>query len=431
MQKQKASLNHKKTSNKKSPAKKNAPQKKRAAASVNSAVDQSTDEEWIIKFLCSELVMWLTNQDQLLVGHRLIDKDALVESEGLRRPGILDMNERYVKLRKMSPGVPFDYFMDKKMLPAGVKPLKYRVYLSESIPAQFFRVGDFSIDVGRRHSYHHFYLLKLILNAVDKQFRQFVHVLNLAMQDINASKDVDANPLARSAANLKYIVNLLKEQRQGYIGLSIPDLFQVRPESALMTYDLKYFRKFEIEKGKPKTLYTYMYSRETSQAFSAVLVEKLEQKLNQLETELKVSSREKKNSLQEMDFEQWLKARPKANTKQKMKLALQILDLHTEGNVLEKKVSWTAGDLILIYRALEQCSAIIPKLNKNKIGVALEILTGKSHLKYLNNYVAAHKKEFNADKVFEVKPDGPKRESIRKLVKQLKVALDELLTKIE
>jgi hypothetical protein len=406
-----------------------APQKRKTVKKVSKLSPKELDNFY--RFLCADLVHWLVNPTQLSAGHNLTEIDVLAESYGLQRPSVLDLKERYIDTGKAKLGKTFEYSTDKSTLVKGVKPFRYKLVLKQAIPSRVFRVGDFKGDDFTKSSYGHFYVLKLMLEIVEKRFQDFVYALNEGMQHRNASMNKDADPLSRSATNLKELLSLLKKSHDGYTGISLPDLFSVNINSALLTHDLNYFRSQETDNKKFSQLFTYMYSRETSQSFCAALIEILDKKMENLGTELNALQSSGLNALSGLSLDKWLAAMPNTNTKERMKIALQILDVRNQKSKNEKKVSWTVGDLIFIYRALEQCAAIIPGLKKNRIAIALEMLTGKSHLKYLNNYVSAKQKQVDFAKSFEIKADAPSRESIHRLVAQIKTALDNLLQDIK
>lgn len=422
----------------KSPGKKIAAGKK-PSGEKSSKADNTTDnktkeeEENFYSFLCANLVDWLVNQEQLLAGHRLLDKDAIVKSEGLNRVVVPDLKERYMDSGKISMKTPFEYTSDLSSMPQGAKPVRYDIVVTESIPIKVFRIGDFYDDDFNKYNYAHFYLLKLMLEFVDKRFYDFTYVLNERMQKRNATNNENADPLRRSAANLKSLIALLKKHHGGYIGISLPDLFAVDPNSLIMTHDLEYFKLQETGDKKYKYQYTYMYSKETSQAFCGVLVELLEKKFENIEFELAQTGAPVINRMENLDIAQWLAAMPETNTKERMKIALQILGISNGDSGNEKKVSWTAGELIFIFRALGRCGIFIPELKQNKIAAAMSILTGKSVDRYYNKYFDREQGGFSIQSVCGVDPRAVAgaKHSIRKLAHKVKTEMDILIAEIE
>ena len=394
---------------------------------VEKPAKPEVQSEDFIAFLCSELVYWLTNPTQLLAGHRLLNRDAIVEAQGLTRPSILDLKERYLDSEKVLLRQPFSYSTDKTSLVKGAKPFYYKVVITESIPTQVFRKGDFSGNDFNRYSYAHYYLLMFMLKLIDERFRQFVFALNHAMQNRHAVENAQSDPLIRSSANLESLIRLLRKQNEGYIGISLPDLFALDPQSAILTQDLNYLAASNPEGRKSKKVYTYMYSKDTSQAFCEVLAEKIDQKLKNLNAEIKPGEEAQSNLLIEYDIANWLKKIPKTNSKERMKLALQILGLRTEENMQVDKVRWTAGELMLIFRAFENSGVIVPGLEITKLAVAMEILTGKTHLKFQEKYHLTAMKPLDINKICEVKSEHGSRRNIKKLVDQIKAALDNLV----
>ena len=185
--------------------------------------------------------------------------------------------------------------------------------------------------------------------------------------------------LRRSTNNLQYILKLLKANHQGYMGISIPDLFADDHQSAFQTHHLKYYETENSVLSDSQDLYTYMYSRETSQAFCEVLGQIIDQKLQMLETELKTDA---DNGPGALDIETWIKKMPKTNSKERNRLVQRILMLPNGEKESENKIELTAGQLMFIYRSLQNCGVILPDVGTGKLGIALEILTGKSHLVY-------------------------------------------------
>src|ERR1043165_1507046 len=197
----------------------------------------SAKTEGLVLFLCRELVVWLTNQESLLRGHRLTDKDALVTSQFSKRPSLLDLKERYLDRGEGIGRKPFDYSIEKNKLPKGKISQVFRVVVSDSIPTQIFRRKDFYGDNFNRYSYDHFYLLKFMLAAVENHFRTFVSVLNETMEDHHAMRASQGDSVTRTSTNLKVVLEVLKNQHDGYIGIGIPDLFSSDPDAALLTCD--------------------------------------------------------------------------------------------------------------------------------------------------------------------------------------------------
>ncbi len=424
----------KKKIHKKKPSTSNKPASPKKESKTKTVGELSPEElDNFYKFLCADLVYWLINPTLLSAGHSLMDRDAIVESEGLQRPSISDLKKRYLDSGKVSLRTPFDYTTDTCNSVKGEKYFKYKVVVTSAIPIQIFRIGEFSGDDFNQYSYAHFYLLKLMLEIVDKRFHDFVYALNEGMKHQHATKNSDSNPLSRSATNVKTLLSLLKTSRKGYIGISLPDLFAVDPQSTLMTHDLQYFESQQMDKVKYEHLYTYMYSKETSQAFCAVLVELLERKMENLEFELANSSIAEKAPVADIAIDQWLAAIPKTNTKERMKLAMQILGQPSEEAKLEKKVSWTTGELIFLFRSLQRCGIFIPKLDLSKITTAMGILTGKSIDTYYNRYPDLTDTQLSIESICDVKPyavDGAKN-SIRKLAIKIKNEMDALIEEIK
>ena len=421
-------------------AKKKAPKKNTSNKTVphkkenktKTVVELSAEElDNFYKFLCADLVYWLINPSLLSAGHSLMDRDAIVESEGLHRPSISDLKKRYLDSGKVSLRTPFDYTTDTGNSVKGEKHYKYKVVVTSAIPIQIFRIGEFSGDDFNQYSYAHFYLLKLMLEIVDKRFHDFVYALNEGMKHQHATKNSDSNPLSRSATNVKTLLSLLKTSHKGYIGISLPDLFAVDPQSTLMTHDLKYFKAQQTDQRKYEHLYTYMYSKETSQAFCAVLVELLQRKMENLEFELANTSIAA--PVADIGIDQWLAVMPKTNTKERMKLAMQILGQPSGDTKLEMKVSWTTGELIFLFRSLQRCGIFIPKLDLSKITTAMGILTGKSIDTYYNRYPDLTDTQLSIESICDVKPyavDGAKN-SIRELAIKVKNEMDVLIEEIK
>ena len=389
------------------------------------------ESESILEFLCIELVYWLTNPDRLLAGHALMNQDAIVESRGIMRPSVLDLKERYLDKRTVIVSEPFEYVTDETKLVKGVKPLSYKVAIREGIPTQIFRRGDFMGDDFSKHSYAHYYTLKLMLQIVEKHFRKFVDIINQALQNRHASDNALVDPIRRASVNLEYVLSILKKQHNGFVGISLPDLFTVDPQSAAITHDLKYFLSAEHGVNDSSTLYTYMFSRETSQAFCQVLADLLTQKLKNLESEIKSEHDLQTDLLEKFNVDNWLKRMPKTNTKERMKLALQILGVRTEENEKEAVLKgWTAGELMFIFRALDNSGVIQRGLQTAKLAVAMEILTGRTHLKFQEKYHLTEKEPFDIYKICEVKDRSGAKRNIKKLANQLKAELDKLIEQI-
>lgn len=387
--------------------------------------------EGLVLFLCRELVFWLTNQESLLRGHRLADKDALVTSQFSKRPSLLDLKERYLDKGVGAGRKPFDYSIEKNKLPKGKTSEVFTVVVSDSIPTQIFRRKDFYGDNFNHYSYDHFYLLKFMLAAVENHFRIFVSVLNETMEGHHAMTASQGDSIARTSTNLKMILEVLKSQHDGYIGIGIPDLFSNDPDAVLLTCDFDKINKKTIAGKVAKGLYTHMYSLETSQAFSEILFTLLDGKYKNLETELNYLEEQDEVMTLQLNLKQWLAKMPKTDTKERMKLALQILGVRTDEGRSDKGVHLTTGEVMLVFRALESCGVIIPNLDSSKIAVAMEILSGKSHLVYQAKYKLTGEKPKDFKSICEVKEDAAARNSIRKLAKRIQAALDKLIAEVQ
>lgn len=424
---------------KKAPKKKLLTLKKNAAkqASPQGKIFSSLSEkelQEIYEALCADLVYWLTYPEQQTAGHDLLDRDAMVKSDGLSRPAIHDVKQRYLDSGKVVLKTSFDYTTLVGEPVEGISPLNYKVVISESIPAKVFRVGEFLGDDFNKYSYSHFYVLKLMLEFVDKRFKDFIRNINISMERRNAETNQESNLLMRSAVNLKNLLSLLKMNTDGYTGIRLPDLFAIHPQSALLTQDLDYFKSKETQENIIEHLYTYMYSRETSQSFCAVLVELLDRKLENLEFEL--SNKPvitNNNPLADLNLKEWLAAMPKTKTAERMKIAFQILGIDEQDSSLEKKVSWSACELIFIFRALQRSGIIIPKLHHSKIATAMGILTGKSTDTYYNKYFDMNETEFSIQSICGVQPKVVTytKNSIRRIALKIKSEMDILIGEIK
>lgn len=396
--------------------------------------DLSQDElDNFYKSLCDDLVYWLTHSSSLSAGHCLLDRDAIVKSQGLHRPSIIDLKERYLDTGKIELRKPFEYTTDSRKIPKGFSPYIYNVTITSAIPVRIFRIGEFFGDDFNQYSYAHFFLLKFMLEMVDKRFYDFMRALNEGMKHQHATQDGDSNPVFRAATNIKSLLSLLKTTHRGYIGISLPDLFAVNPQSALMIHDLEYFNSQQTGKFKYEHLYTYMYSKETSQSFCAVLVELLERKLENIQSEITNPTVSTIDPLADLNLKQWLAAMPKTKTRERMKIAFQMLGIKDEDDNLGMKVSWSAGELIFVFRALQRSGIFIPKLHLSKIATAMTILTGKSVDTYYNKYIDMNETEFSIQSTCSVKPnaiDGAKN-SIRKLAIKVKDEMDALIEEIK
>lgn len=384
----------------------------------------------VYDYLFTQLVFWLTQPSKLPTGHMLVNFDAIVESTGVIRPAIHDFKERDLDEGIIKTGVSFEHKINSGIKIRKKKSNTYKVSFSKAIPTRLFKIGDFSSNDYSRYSYNHFNKLNLMLSIIDDRFFDFMGKLNHAMRNRNATQNKEASLVARSKNNLQQIVSVLRKNKDGFTGISLPDLFEFNPESILPTHDLNYLisRTGKVKRGSK--LYTYMFSRETSQSFCVQLSDILEKKILTLANELDMTPSVSKVG-KSSELENWMSRMPKkTNTKQRMMLALQILGVRSEEKMLHNKISYyTASDIIFVFRALQRGGIILKNLDVTKLAVALEILTGKSNTKYLNGYMPSENFDADLQRLYNIKPEsiaGAKK-SIRKIARDVITEMETLI----
>lgn len=240
-------------------------------------LEKNRDEE--AQFYLTQLVAWLVD-DGGAQGHNLEFSDATVKSQKGECPFVFDLSDRFPK---GPPKTPFTYRS------AGAEPLAlsegvYVISATKAITANLFRKGRFDLPDFKRHSHPHYYTLHVILASVFTRTIRFMETLDQALLARPAINKTITGSFTRQEAILNFVLDKLKVQFQnGYQGILIPDLYSYVPTSAERTSEFKCAWIIANPKTRhPNHLYTFMYSKQTSDAFSLVLKDILEQKMADL-----------------------------------------------------------------------------------------------------------------------------------------------------
>lgn len=337
----------------------------------------------------AELAHWLIHHNRILYGHVPDEWDIVVESNSWHQPAIFDLKERYLDQPDFKTLEPFDYIADSTKLPKQVQPQKYRIIMRKGIPTDVFKKGEMEGDDFKEYSYSHFYTLKLMLDILTQNFNIFVRALNKTLQTSYPTNYTPENYHKRSVINLKKALENLTLERKNNRGIYIPDLFAASPQSASLTANLNDAKGYLLNPKKPGPLWTYMYSRTTSDSFNSIVSKIIREKIKEARFELgEIKSDEVgEYNLVPLNIQQWLTLMPKKiETRDRMKVVFKILEIQDEDPVMKQKISWTVEDLMLIFRKLEECGITIKDNAIYKQAVAFAILTGKSSLDFQNKY---------------------------------------------
>jgi hypothetical protein len=319
------------------------------------------------QFRINELVYWIVNHNKLGLRHRLEEYDAVICTEEKDTAQLWDINK--IMLAGAKVGVPLS--LDNQ-----------QITIYRSLTPQILRKNEIlEPSELQNYSYYQHQILTSLLYAVDEYFLPFLQRL----QEFKIDKIPVTDKSSQTAlALLEYAIDTIRQTGIEKREPVIPDLYTYHKDTSLMSFNDKFMYKALNQRDGKK--YTYMFSRTTSENFATVLLELLTKKLHDQKLIASFDSSPEKNADQN---------KLPLETKERLKWMSEYFHL-TALNRTER-LGHTNGELMFLFRILQDEKIILDNIPKEQIALAISILTGISTNTVYNDY--AFKKPYNYSKM--------------------------------
>jgi hypothetical protein len=298
-----------------------------------------------------ELARWLCFPHEMKFRNLSEDYDLLIQSKEGETPTFYDYpfpEEKHIKFNQ-----PVEY--------KGCTLLTYRA-LTRSLIAE----KELNLEIDTSHGWYHHQLLHNMLFWADEMFISFVNYI------IGFKKDT-LNQTERPSQTVLHLLKILiKQIDENYVINRlplIPDLFTFRMDTTLMSYQEQVPSAWLGEK-RDGFKYTYMFSRQTSRNFAEALLALLRKRFND---QIFIDSLDANYPSSPLTANKPVYCLP-----DKLDARITFLEEYYELNSRESIKSYSRGQLLFLFKILQDDNIVLSDLNKEVMGLAISILTGVS-----------------------------------------------------
>jgi hypothetical protein len=342
-----------------------------------------------------ELATWLCRSDEIMLSHHSKEYDFLVQT----------------KENDPSPSL-FNFPLpDEKKIPS-TKPVKYensKVLIFKFLPAATLKQKELDHAQMQQHGWYHHQLLQKTLYWTEEMFVPFLNYI------IGMRKESIPN-MEKQSQVVRFLLATLIKQIDTLIikgGTLVPDLYTFRGDTNLMSYQEQLVSDW-IGKDRSGFRYKYLFSFNTSRAFTESLLDMLRRKLDD------------QNFIQSLDAyvpDQIKSTEPVSHLPKDVLVRIAFLeDYYGLNSVTEThNKDYSRAQLMFLFKILEQSKIIHDDLPKEQLALAISILTGISVTQVYKLY--PHKSKMDREKLF-------KSEYVETIIEQIRIISEDAISAI-